>query len=148
MGLRCWSKTRRSRTHSRVICSPSGARQRGSSRSSSGTATGSACVDRRQGDIAYSTYNPTPPADIAACLEDTMKYMRCESMQAMYQSFIVRVPVAHAHFEAVHPFRDGNGRVGRLLLPLMMAAEGMIPIYLSPYIEAHKTAYYDSLKAA
>jgi Fic family protein len=77
-----------------------------------------------------------------------MKYMRCEGMQAMYQSFIVRVPVAHAHFEAVHPFRDGNGRVGRLLLPLMMAAEGMIPIYLSPYIEAHKTAYYDSLKAA
>jgi Fic family protein len=101
-----------------------------------------------RGDIAYSTYNPTPPADIAACLEDTMKYMRCEGMQAMYQSFIVRVPVAHAHFEAVHSFRDGNGRVGRLLLPLMMAAEGMIPIYLSPYIEAHKTAYYDSLKAA
>jgi Fic family protein len=101
-----------------------------------------------RGDIAYSTYNPTPPAEIAACLEDTMKYMRCEGMQAMYQSFIVRMAVAHAHFEAVHPFRDGNGRVGRLLLPLMMAAEGMMPIYLSPYIEAHKTAYYESLKAA
>nr|WP_249810202.1 Fic/DOC family N-terminal domain-containing protein [Bradyrhizobium sp. 157] len=101
-----------------------------------------------RGDIAYSTYNPTPPADIAACLEDTVKYMRCEGTQAMYQSFIVRMSVAHAHFEAVHPFRDGNGRVGRLLLPLMMAAEGMMPLYLSPYIEAHKTAYYDSLKAA
>jgi len=101
-----------------------------------------------RGDIAYSTYNPTPPADIAPCLEDTMKYMRCEGMQAMYQSFIVRLAIAHAHFEAVHPFRDGNGRVGRLLLPLMMAAEGMMPIYLSPYIEAHKTAYYESLKAA
>lgn len=101
-----------------------------------------------KGDIAYSTYNPTPPSDIAACLEDTMKYMRCEGMQAMYQSFIVRMAVAHAHFEAVHPFRDGNGRVGRLLLPLMMAAEGMMPIYLSPYIEAHKAAYYESLKAA
>jgi Fic family protein len=101
-----------------------------------------------KGDIAYSTYNPTPPADIAACLEDTMTYMRCEGMQAMYQSFIVRMSVAHAHFEAVHPFRDGNGRVGRLLLPLMMAAEGMMPIYLSPYVEAHKNAYYESLKAA
>src|ERR1700674_4397385 len=56
--------------------------------------------------------------------------------------------VAHAHFEAVHPFRDGNGRVGRLLLPLMMAAEGHIPLYLSPYIEANKVAYYASLKAA
>ena len=77
-----------------------------------------------------------------------MKYMRCEGMQAMCQSFIVRMAVAHAHFEAVHSFRDGNGRVGRLLLPLTMAAEGMMPIYLSPYIEAHKTAYYESLKAA
>lgn len=43
-------------------------------------------------------------------------------------------------------FRDG--RVVRLLLPLMMAAEGQIPLYLSPYIEAHKSDYYASLKAA
>jgi Fic family protein len=48
----------------------------------------------------------------------------------------------------VHPFRDGNGRVGRLLLPLMMQADGRTPLYLSPYIEAHKPAYYASLKAA
>jgi Fic family protein len=100
------------------------------------------------GQIAYSTYNPAPPADIAACLEETMSYMRCEGMQALNQSLIVRMAVAHAHFEAVHPFRDGNGRVGRLLLPLMMAAEGRTPLYLSPYVEAHKSAYYASLKAA
>lgn len=37
-----------------------------------------------RGDIAYSSYNPTPPSDIAACLEDTMKYIRCEGMQAIY----------------------------------------------------------------
>lgn len=36
-----------------------------------------------RGDIAYSSYNPTPPSDIAACLEDTMKYIRCEGMQAI-----------------------------------------------------------------
>lgn len=100
------------------------------------------------GNIAYSTYNPTPPEDIAACLEQTMDYMRFEGMQQMTQSLIVRMAVAHSHFEAVHPFRDGNGRVGRLLLPLMMAAEGRTPLYLSPYIEKHKNAYYDSLKAA
>jgi Fic family protein len=99
-------------------------------------------------DIAYSTYNPTPPDDIAGCLEQTMDYMRCEDMQAVQQDLIVRMAVAHAHFEAVHPFRDGNGRVGRLLLPLMMAAEGHVPLYLSPYIEAHKNQYYASLKAA
>jgi Fic family protein len=99
-------------------------------------------------DIAYSTYNPAPPQDVAATLEDTMDYMRCEGMQAVKQDLVVRMAIAHAHFEAVHPFRDGNGRVGRLLLPLMMAADGRVPIYLSPYIEAHKGAYYDSLAAA
>lgn len=100
------------------------------------------------GNIAYSTYNPAPPDDISACLEETMAYMRCDGMQAMNQSLIVRMAIAHAHFEAVHPFRDGNGRVGRLLLPLMMAAEARTPLYLSPYIEVHKPAYYASLKAA
>ena len=77
-----------------------------------------------------------------------MRYMRCEGMQAQNQSLIVRMAIAHSHFEAVHPFRDGNGRVGRLLLPLMMAAEGQTPLYLSPYIETHKNEYYASLKAA
>ncbi|MGH6946501.1 MAG: Fic family protein [Kiloniellales bacterium] len=101
-----------------------------------------------RGHIAYSTYNPAPPEDIAACLEETTAYMRCEGLQAASQHPIVRMAIAHAHFEAVHPFRDGNGRVGRLLLPLTMAAEGRTPLYLSSYIEEHKTAYYASLKAA
>jgi Fic family protein len=100
------------------------------------------------GHIANSTYNPTPPDELPACLAETMTYMRCEGVQAMVQSLIVRMAIAHSHFEAVHPFRDGNGRAGRLLLPLMMAAEGRTPVYLSPYIEAHKQAYYDSLKAS
>jgi Fic family protein len=99
-------------------------------------------------DIAYSTYNPTPPERIADCLNETMRYLRGEGMQIVQQGLIVRMAVAHAHFEAVHPFRDGNGRIGRLLLPLMMAAERRTPLYLSPYIEAHKGAYYASLKAA
>lgn len=99
-------------------------------------------------DIAYSTYNPTPPDRIEEGLEDTTHYMRNEGMQVMTQSLIARMAIAHAHFEAVHPFRDGNGRVGRLLLPLMMAADGEVPLYLSPYIDANKPAYYASLKAA
>jgi Fic family protein len=56
--------------------------------------------------------------------------------------------LAHAHFEAVHPFPDGNGRVGRLLLPLMLAAEGHTPLYLAPYIARNKPAYIGGLKAA
>lgn len=99
-------------------------------------------------DIGQSTYNPAPPSRIETSLSDTVGYMRLEGMQAMSQGLITRMAIAHAHFEAVHPFRDGNGRVGRLLLPLMMAADGQVPLYLSPYIEAHKTEYYASLKAA
>ena len=100
------------------------------------------------GNIAYSTYNPPPPADVAQGLAENVHYMRSEGMQSMTQSLIVRMAIAHAHFEAVHPFRDGNGRVGRLLLPLMMAADGRPPLYLSPYIEANKAGYYAGLKSA
>lgn len=100
------------------------------------------------GHIATSTYNPPPPDSIAECLKQNVEYLNCGGMQSMTQGLITRLAVAHAHFEAVHPFRDGNGRVGRLLLPLMMAADGRVPLYLSPYIEAHKDSYYDALRAA
>ncbi|HEY4254051.1 MAG TPA: Fic family protein [Roseomonas sp.] len=99
-------------------------------------------------DISRSTFNPPPPEQVAACLGDTLAYLRCDAHQDLAQSLLTRMAVSHAHFEAVHPFRDGNGRVGRLLLPLMMAAEGQVPIYLSPYIEANRTAYMAALKAA
>lgn len=98
-------------------------------------------------DIAYSSYNPPPPARVRTGLADSLDYMR-GGLQQMTQSLIARLAIAHVHFEAVHPFPDGNGRVGRLLLPLIMAADGAVPLYLSPYIEAHKSAYYASLKAA
>ncbi|WP_271593241.1 Fic family protein [Bradyrhizobium sp. CCBAU 65884] len=99
-------------------------------------------------DIAYSSLNPPPPADVADCLAQTVDYLRNEGMQQLTQGFITRMAIAHTHFEAVHPFRDGNGRVGRLLLPLMMAAERHVPLYLSPYIESKKGSYYASLKDA
>lgn len=99
-------------------------------------------------DIAYSSFNPPPADRVAACLRDNVHYMQAEGLHAQQQSLLTRMAIAHAHFEAVHPFRDGNGRVGRLLLPMMMAAEKRTPLYLSAYIEAHKDAYYTALKAA
>ncbi len=99
-------------------------------------------------DIATSTYNPCPPAEIAECLVDLVRYLQGHGEQAMVQPLVMRMSIAHAHFEAVHPFRDGNGRVGRLLLPLMMAAENATPIYMSGFIDANKRGYYDALKQA
>lgn len=99
-------------------------------------------------DMAYSIFNPPPASEVPACLHDTVRYMRAEGMHAIQQSIITRMALAHAHFEAVHPFRDGNGRVGRMLLPIMMAADGYTPLYLAPYIEANKAAYVEALKAA
>ena len=101
-----------------------------------------------RGDIAYSVFNPPPPADVEACLAETVAYMRGDGYEDLQSTILVRMAIAHAHFESVHPFRDGNGRVGRLLLPMMMAAEGHTPVYLSPYIEANKSAYVEALKAA
>lgn len=100
------------------------------------------------GDISQSTYNPPPPQFVDSCMEDHIRYLHGDGMQVMNQDFITRMAVAHAHFEGVHPFRDGNGRVGRLLLPVMMAAEGHEPVYLSSFIEENKQRYYDGLKAA
>jgi Fic family protein len=100
------------------------------------------------GDIAYSAYNPTPPKHIRASLLDNVAYMRGDLDEVAPPSIITRLAVAHAHFEAVHPFRDGNGRVGRLLLPLMLSADRQVPLYLAPYIEARRPAYYAALKAA
>jgi Fic family protein len=100
------------------------------------------------GDISQSTYNPPPPQLVTGCMDDHIRYLQGAGMQMMNQDFITRMAVAHAHFEGVHPFRDGNGRVGRLLLPVMMAAEGHEPVYLSSFIEENKQRYYDGLKAA
>ena len=99
-------------------------------------------------EMAYSIFNPPPASAVPDCLEDNVRYMRAEGMHAIQQSIITRMAVAHAHFEAVHPFRDGNGRVGRMLLPIMMAADGRTPLYLAPYIAANKAAYVEALKAA
>ena len=99
-------------------------------------------------DFASSIFNPPPHPDVLQCMTDHIAYLRSEGMQHMNQSIITQMAVAHAHFEAVHPFPDGNGRVGRLLLPLMLRAADHTPLYLAPYIAAFKTDYYDALRAA
>lgn len=63
---------------------------------------------------------------------------------------LVRTALAHVEFEALHPFRDGNGRVGRMLITLMLWSEGAISaphFYISRYLEEHKAQYIEAMRA-
>ena len=63
---------------------------------------------------------------------------------------LLKVAIAHAEFEALHPFNDGNGRIGRLLIPLLLWKFGLISqpnLYMSAYLETHKEAYLERLRA-
>ena len=63
---------------------------------------------------------------------------------------MVQLAILHAEFEAIHPFLDGNGRLGRLFIPLFLRAKGLLSqpsFYLSEYLEARRDAYYDRLLA-
>ena len=98
-------------------------------------------------------YNPAPPEHAARCLEDVMGWMRNKTLielgdAGMGMSLPVRMAIGHAHFEAVHPFSNGNGRVGRILWPLQMAAAGHLPLYLSGYVEQNRHEYGQALQEA
>ena len=63
---------------------------------------------------------------------------------------LVQLAIVHAEFEAIHPFLDGNGRLGRLIIPLFLFSRGLLSqpnFYLSEYLEGHQNEYYDRLLA-
>lgn len=98
--------------------------------------------------IEDATFVPAPPAQIQGCMDEMaasiLQYMPREDEQGEL-SLVAQLSIAHAQFETIHPYRDGNGRTGRLLLPLLLAAEGYPPLYLSGALLRAKTAYYSAL---
>lgn len=100
-----------------------------------------------------SRYNPAPPSEVKRCLEEVIDWFKDKDLALQGDagtglSLPVRLAVGHAHFEAVHPFTDGNGRTGRTLWSIQMICSGSSPLYLSGYVEARKEDYVRSLEQA
>jgi len=80
-------------------------------------------------------------------MSDLEKLLHAESF---FVHPLIRIAIAHYQFETIHPFLDGNGRLGRLMISLYLAATGLLgkpALYLSDYFERNKTAYVDNLMA-
>jgi Fic family protein len=97
--------------------------------------------------IADARFVPPPPRQMHECLDafERRIHVRDERLP-----LLVKLAVVHYQFEAIHPFRDGNGRIGRLLLPLLLVKEKRLDepvLYLSAYLERHRQAYMDLLLA-
>lgn len=88
-----------------------------------------------------AVFVPPPPGSLQDHLSALERYIRDEDQTPA----LVRCGVAHAQFETIHPFLDGNGRLGRLLISLMLHDRGVLSrplLYLSAYFTEHKTEYY------
>jgi len=94
--------------------------------------------------IYEARFVPPPVEDMQAGMDDFEKYLhaKCDL------PFLIRLPLIHYQFEALHPFVDGNGRVGRLLIVLLLAEREYLPeplLYLSAYFDRNRDAYIDHL---
>jgi Fic family protein len=87
---------------------------------------------------------PPPPDQLLDCLGALEKFLHDESFPSL-----IRAALAHVQFETIHPFLDGNGRIGRLLITLLLCHDHTIPqplLYLSLYLKQHRSEYYDLLQ--
>ena len=91
-----------------------------------------------------ATFVPPPVDEMNDALDAFEKYLHAPSELPP----LVRLAIAHYQFEAIHPFLDGNGRIGRLLVTMILCTEGLLPqplLYLSAYFERHRDEYYAHL---
>ncbi len=96
----------------------------------------------RPGNAAYV---PPPPEYVMDCLGDLESFLHEEENSL---PLLIRAGLVHAQFETIHPFLDGNGRVGRLLITFMLTEKKMLQepvLYLSLFFKKHRRLYYDRL---
>lgn len=96
--------------------------------------------------IADATYIPPPPEHMLSLLEAWARQLQEPSDHPE----LARIAISHYLFEAIHPFEDGNGRIGRLLILLLFCKRGLLNkplLYLSACFERHREDYYGLLRA-
>ena len=101
-------------------------------------------IGRPGSTLATATYVPPPVIEMTEALGAWELFLH----ERGSLPDLIQCALMHEHFEAIHPFLDGNGRVGRLLITLFLTERGRLTqplLYLSAYIEAHRSDYYDAL---
>lgn len=95
--------------------------------------------------IEKATFVPPPVPEMRTALDDFERFLHDEELPVL-----IHVGLAHAQFETIHPFMDGNGRVGRLLITFLLVHRGALQrplLYLSHYLKRNRAEYYDRLSA-
>ncbi|MCP5208311.1 MAG: Fic family protein [Hahellaceae bacterium] len=93
-----------------------------------------------------ATFVPTPANELANCWTDLERFLN-DVPEATDP--LVKAALAHVQFETIHPFMDGNGRLGRLMIPLILVAANVLSeplLYLSVFFKKHRQVYYDHLQ--
>lgn len=92
-----------------------------------------------------AVFVPPPPNLVVECMSDFEKFLHSSAEPL---PILIRAALAHVQFETVHPFLDGNGRMGRLLITFQLCQAGVLRdplLYLSLYLKQHRSTYYDLL---
>lgn len=96
--------------------------------------------------LAEAVFVPPPPHEVGRCLSDLEKFVHADSQLPL----LVKIGLMHAQFETIHPFLDGNGRVGRLLITFLLCEREVLKqpvLYLSHYFKKYRQEYYEALQA-
>lgn len=96
--------------------------------------------------LSTAAFVPPPHHEVPRALGDLERFLHTEDALPP----LIRIALAHVQFETIHPFLDGNGRVGRLLITFLLTECGVLHkpvLYLSHYFKQHRQAYYDHLQA-
>ena len=96
--------------------------------------------------IQRASFVPTPPQEIIASLDNFEKFLHDKSLMPI----LLKIGLLHAQFENIHPFLDGNGRIGRLLITFYLCQQKILDrplLYLSDFFKRYRQEYYDRLNA-